>query len=65
MTMNVTLPEASSANGDETLWTSADPQTGPTSELPTFPSQLLACRGHDQPQGHLHQEALLDWLPCR
>lgn len=64
MMMSVTLPEASSANGDETLWTSADPQPGPTSELPTLPSQLLAYRGQDQPQGYLHQEALLDWLPC-
>ena len=46
MTMSVTLPEASSANGDETLWTSADPQPGPTSELPTLPSQLLAKSNH-------------------
>ena len=41
MTRRVTLPEASSADGDGTLWASANPQPGPTSELPIPPSQLL------------------------
>lgn len=41
MTKRLTLPEASSADGEGTSWATANPRPGPTSELPIPPSQLL------------------------
>lgn len=55
--------EASSANGDGHMDFKQTLNQAPPPELPTLPSQLLAYRGQDQPQGYTHQEALPGLAP--